>query len=48
LALKALAPNGASPILPVAVGGPLLLLGYVACHFSSRRMERAKAMDPAN
>ena len=45
LALMALASDGVSPVLPAAAGGPPLLLGYLACHFASRRMERAKALE---
>jgi hypothetical protein len=47
LALMALAPNGISPVLPAAIGGPPLLLGYLACHFASRRMEKAKLIGPS-
>ena len=45
LALMAMAPEGLSPVLPVVVGGPPLLLGYLACHFASRRMQRASAIE---
>lgn len=45
LALQALAPDGLSPVLPAAAGGPPLLLGYLACHFASRRMLRARELE---
>lgn len=45
LAMSALAPDGVSPVLPIAFGAPPLLLGYVACHFASRRLERAKELE---
>jgi hypothetical protein len=45
LAMLALEPRGISPMLPIAVGAPPLLLGYLACHFASRRMERAKQLE---
>jgi hypothetical protein len=45
LVAQALAPEGVSPVLPVAVGAPPLMLGYLACHFASQRMVQAKALD---
>lgn len=45
LALMALSPEGVSPVLPIAIGAPPLVLGYLACHFASKRMERAKALE---
>lgn len=49
IALAALAlapaPEGISPILPVASGAPPILLGYLACYFASRRMVKAKALE---
>lgn len=45
LAVLALEPDGISPVLPIAVGAPPLVLGYLACHFASRRMERAKDLE---
>jgi hypothetical protein len=44
LVALALAPNGVSPVLPVAVGAPPIVMGYIACHFASLRMVRAKAL----
>ena len=38
LALIALAPDGVSPLLPITAGGPPILMGYLACHFASRRL----------
>ena len=45
LALMALQPHGLSSVLPIAVGAPPLLLGYLACHFASRRMEKVKQLE---
>lgn len=39
------APDGISPILPLASGSPPILLGYLACYFASRRMIKAKALE---
>jgi len=41
----ALALDGASPFVPAAVGAPPIMLGYIACHFASRRMVKAKALE---
>jgi hypothetical protein len=35
----------ASPALPIWVGGPPLVFGYLACHFATLRMQRARALD---
>lgn len=40
----ALASDGA-PMLPLVVGAPPIVLGYLACHFASRRMQEAKAIE---
>ncbi len=45
LAARALAPSGLSPLLPIAAGGPPIVLGYIACHYASRRLARAKALE---
>jgi hypothetical protein len=45
LAFSALSPDGVPPILPIVIGFPPLLLGYLACHFASRRMELAKELE---
>lgn len=45
LVAQELAPGGGSPMLPLAVGAPPIVLGYLACHFASRRMMRAKALE---
>ena len=45
LASMALAPHGPPPILPLVLGAPPMLLGYLACHFASRRMVKAKALE---
>jgi hypothetical protein len=41
----ALAPDGISPVLPVAVGAPPIMLGYLACHFAAQRMVKARAIE---
>jgi len=41
----ALAPNGLSPVLPLAIGLPPIMLGYIACHFASVRMVKARALE---
>ena len=40
----AMAPHGLSPIVPLVAGGPPILLGYVACHFASKRLARARSL----
>lgn len=45
LAAQALAPGGLSPILPIAMGAPPIILGYLACHFASHRMVKAKTLE---
>jgi hypothetical protein len=45
LAAQALSPHGLSPVLPIAIGAPPILLGYLACHFASQRMVKAKALE---
>lgn len=45
LAAQALSPDGLSPILPLAVGAPPIVLGYIACHFASRRMVKAQSLE---
>jgi hypothetical protein len=45
LVAQALAPDGVSPMLPVAVGAPPIMLGYVACSFASQRLVKAKALE---
>ena len=45
LAMLAMAPHGVSPVLPIAAGGPPLMLGYLACHFASRRMVKARQLE---
>jgi hypothetical protein len=34
-----------SPFVPAAVGAPPIMLGYLACHFASLRMVKAKAIE---
>jgi len=45
LAAQALAPGGLSPVLPIALGAPPIILGYLACHFASQRMVKAKMLE---
>ena len=45
LALFALSPDGLPPLLPLVAGGPPLMLGYIACHYASERLARAKALE---
>ena len=45
LVAQALSPDGLSPVLPAAVGAPPIMLGYLACHFASARMAKAKALE---
>ena len=40
-----LGPAGLSPILPLAIGAPPIVLGYIACHFASVRMVKAKSLE---
>jgi hypothetical protein len=47
LVVASLQPHGLSPVLPVAIGAPPIILGYVACHFASARMVKAKALEEA-
>lgn len=42
---QALSPDGMSPVLPAAIGAPPIILGYLACHFASQRMVKARAFD---
>lgn len=48
LVAQALAHEGGSPFLPAAVGAPPIVLGYLACHFASRRMVKAKALEASH
>ncbi len=45
LSAQALAPGGLSPVLPIAMGAPPIILGYLACHFASQRMVKAKTLE---
>lgn len=45
LAAQALTAGAVSPFLPAAVGAAPLMLGYLACHFASRRLVRARAIE---
>lgn len=41
----ALGAGDSSPFVPLAIGAPPLMLGYLACHFASQRMVKAKALE---
>lgn len=41
----ALGRGDASPFVPAAIGAPPIVLGYLACHFASERMLKAKALE---
>jgi hypothetical protein len=45
LVAQALAPEGLSPILPIAIGAPPITLGYLACHFASQRLVKARTLE---
>ena len=45
LVAQSLAPEGVSPVLPAAIGAPPIMLGYIACHFASKRLVKAKALE---
>lgn len=45
LVAQSLAPDGVSPMLPLAIGAPPIMLGYIACHFASKRLVKAKALE---
>lgn len=41
----ALGSGADSPFVPAVIGAPPIMLGYLACHFASQRMVRAKAIE---
>ncbi|MEZ5959774.1 MAG: hypothetical protein R3C30_05020 [Hyphomonadaceae bacterium] len=41
----ALSSGEGSPFMPAVVGSPPIMLGYLACHFASQRMVKAKAIE---
>jgi hypothetical protein len=46
LVAQALSPGAHMPaMLPFAAGAPPIVLGYLACHFASQRMVKAKALE---
>lgn len=45
LVAGALAEEGRFPILPLALGLPPILLGYLACHFAARRLMRGRQLE---
>lgn len=47
LVALALSPSGMPPILPLAIGAPPIMLGYLACRFASDRLVKARALEGA-
>jgi len=45
LVAQAMGPGGMSPVLPLAIGLPPIMLGYLACRFASQRLLRARAIE---
>lgn len=45
LVADALTGGNVSPFVPVAAGAPPIMLGYLACHFASQRMLKAKQLE---
>lgn len=41
----ALGSGESSPFAPAVIGAPPIMLGYLACHFASLRMVKAKAIE---
>lgn len=41
----ALGAGAETPFLPAAIGAPPIVLGYLACHFASHRMVKAKTIE---
>jgi hypothetical protein len=41
----ALGSGTGSPFVPAAIGAPPIMLGYLACHFASLRMVKAKLIE---
>jgi hypothetical protein len=44
----ALGSGGGSPFVPAAIGAPPIMLGYLACHFASLRMVKAKLIEASH
>lgn len=40
----ALSGRGGSPFLPIAAGAPPMMIGYMACHYATRRLARAAVL----
>jgi len=47
LVALALGPSGPPPLLPLAIGAPPIMLGYLACRFASDRLVKARTLDGA-
>jgi hypothetical protein len=41
----ALGSGAEAPFVPAAIGAPPIMLGYLACHFASQRMVKAKLIE---
>lgn len=45
LVARALGEDGAPPLLPLVIGAPPIMLGYLACHFASQRLVKARTLE---
>jgi hypothetical protein len=45
LVAEQLEETATSPFLPIAIGAPPIMLGYLACHFASRRIVKATMLE---
>jgi hypothetical protein len=45
LVSMSMSPEGLSPLMPALVGGPPVLMGYLACRYASSRLMRAKVVE---
>jgi hypothetical protein len=41
----ALGRAGASPLLPLVVGAPPTMIGYLSCHYASRRLAKLQLLE---
>lgn len=44
----ALGAGSPAPLMPLAIGAPPIMLGYLACHFASQRLLRAKSIEASD
>lgn len=45
LVAQALGPTALAPLLPIVIGAPPIILGYLACHFASQRLVQARKLE---